>query len=207
MLDLPRDALLAAGVAADRLYEDVASGRHEAGQGWRPVSKPCDLRTPWWSGSSIGSGAILRHLVTLVEDLRHRDVGLKVLAGHGAQIDTTTANGRLVFGIFAAVAEFEAELTHERTRAGLVAARRPPPEDDPGRPPAGHGRAGGANDADHRSGPPLRDPPDDGVSLCPWRWLPHSPRPRPPGPGTLTQRAYRRLYGSRVVEQCSGWAS
>ena len=65
----------------------------------------------------------LRHLVTLVEELRQRDVGFKVLTGQGAQIDTTTANGRLVFGIFAALAEFEAELIRERTRAGLTAAR------------------------------------------------------------------------------------
>jgi DNA invertase Pin-like site-specific DNA recombinase len=46
-------------------------------------------------------GRDLRHLVTTAEDLRLRDVGLKVLAGAGAQIDTTTANGRLAFGIFA----------------------------------------------------------------------------------------------------------
>ena len=44
-------------------------------------------------------------------------------AGTGAEIDTTTANGRLVFGIFAALAEFERELIPERTRAGLAAAR------------------------------------------------------------------------------------
>ncbi len=47
----------------------------------------------------------------------------KVLAGAGAQIDTTTANGRLIFGIFAALSEFEAELIRERTKAGLAAAR------------------------------------------------------------------------------------
>lgn len=46
-----------------------------------------------------------------------------MLAGAGAQIDTTTANGRLAFGIFAAFAEFERELIVERTQAGIVAAR------------------------------------------------------------------------------------
>src|SRR5216683_419044 len=63
------------------------------------------------------------HLINLVEELRQHDVSLKVLAGAGAHIDTTTANGRLVFGIFAALAEFEAELIRERTRARLAAAR------------------------------------------------------------------------------------
>ena len=46
-----------------------------------------------------------------------------MLTGQGAQIDTTTAAGRLVFGIFAALAEFEGELIRERTVAGLKAAR------------------------------------------------------------------------------------
>jgi DNA invertase Pin-like site-specific DNA recombinase len=68
-------------------------------------------------------GRDLRHLVTTAEDLRLRGVGLKVLAGAGAQIDTTTANGRLAFGIFAAFAEFERALITERTTAGLAAAR------------------------------------------------------------------------------------
>ena len=58
------------------------------------------------------------------EDLSARGVGLRVLVGQGAQTDTTTAAGRLVFGIFAAVlAEFERELIRERTLAGLKAAR------------------------------------------------------------------------------------
>jgi len=68
-------------------------------------------------------GRDLRHLVNLVHDLIRRGVGLKVLAGQGANLDTTTANGRLVFGIFAALAEFERELIVERTRAGLASAR------------------------------------------------------------------------------------
>lgn len=46
-----------------------------------------------------------------------------MLVGAGAQIDTTTANGRFVFGIFATLAEFAAELIRERTKAGLTAAR------------------------------------------------------------------------------------
>ncbi len=50
-------------------------------------------------------------------------VGLKVLTGHGAAIDTTTDAGKLVFGIFAALAEFERELISERTLAGLASAR------------------------------------------------------------------------------------
>ncbi len=46
-----------------------------------------------------------------------------MLAGQGANLDTTTANKRLVFGIFAALAEFERELIIDRTRAGLASAR------------------------------------------------------------------------------------
>ena len=63
-------------------------------------------------------------LVNTVQNLSTRGVGLRVLTGQGAQIDTTTAAGRLVFGIFAALAEFERELIRERTLAGLTAAGR-----------------------------------------------------------------------------------
>ena len=68
-------------------------------------------------------GRNLAHLVNTVQDLSARGVGLRVLAGQGAQVDTTTADGRLVFGIFAALAEFERELIRERTMAELKAAR------------------------------------------------------------------------------------
>jgi DNA invertase Pin-like site-specific DNA recombinase len=63
------------------------------------------------------------HLVSTVHDLMERQVGFRVLSGQGASIDTTTANGKLVFGIFAALAEFERELICERTLAGLASAR------------------------------------------------------------------------------------
>jgi len=50
-------------------------------------------------------------------------VGLKVLTGQGAAIDTTTPAGKLVFGIFVALAEFERELISVGTVAGLASAR------------------------------------------------------------------------------------
>lgn len=123
ILDLQCDALLAAGVAPDRLYEDRASGRHDARPGLEACRKALRAGDTLvvWKLDRLGRN--LRHLVTLVEELRDRQVGFKVLTGQGAQIDTTTANGRLVFGIFAALAEFEADLIRERTRAGLAAAR------------------------------------------------------------------------------------
>ena len=68
-------------------------------------------------------GRDLRHLVNTVHDLTARAVGLKVLTGQGAAIDTTTPASKLVFGIFAALSEFERELISERTVAGLAAAR------------------------------------------------------------------------------------
>jgi DNA invertase Pin-like site-specific DNA recombinase len=123
VLDLQRDALLADGVTAERLYEDRASGRRDD----RPGLDAClkSLRTGdalvVWKLDRLGRD--LRHLVNLVHDLTSRGIGLKVLAGEGAAIDTTTANGRLMFGFFAALAEFERELIVERTRAGLASAR------------------------------------------------------------------------------------
>lgn len=114
-LDLQRDALLAARVAPERIYEDLASGRQDARPGLDACLKALQPRNTLvvWKLDRLGRD--LKHLVGLIEELRQREVGLKVLAGTGAHIDTTTANGRLVFGIFAALAEFEAELIRECT--------------------------------------------------------------------------------------------
>ena len=122
-LDLQRDALAVAGVEQERIYEDLASGRHDARPGLTSCVKALQPGNALvvWRLDRLGRD--LGHLVTLAEDLRSRGIGLKVLAGAGAQIDTTTVNGRLAFGIFAAFAEFEHELITERTRAGLAAAR------------------------------------------------------------------------------------
>ena len=122
-LDLQRDALLAAGVEADRLYEDHASGKRDDRTGLDACLKALRSGDTLVAWKLDRLGRDLKHLVTLVDDLTRRGVGLKILAGQGASLDTTTANGKLVFGIFAALAEFERELIVERTRAGLQAAR------------------------------------------------------------------------------------
>jgi DNA invertase Pin-like site-specific DNA recombinase len=122
-LDLQRDALMGAGIPTGQLYEDLASGKRDDRPGLEACLKA--LRSGdtlvVWKLDRLGRD--LRHLVNVVHDLTGRDVGLKVLAGQGANMDTTTANGRLIFGIFAALAEFERELVIERTRAGLASAR------------------------------------------------------------------------------------
>ena len=123
VLDLQRDALLDAGVEEARIYSDLGSGRKDDRPGLAACLKSLQPGNVFvvWKLDRLGRS--LKHLGEVVEDLNRRGVGLQVLTGAGAQIDTTTANRRLVFGIFAALAEFEAELVRERTRAGLAAAR------------------------------------------------------------------------------------
>lgn len=65
-------------------------------------------------------GRSVRQLIELVADLEHRQVGFRSLT---ESIDTTTSGGRVVFHVFAALAQMEAELVSERTLAGLEAAR------------------------------------------------------------------------------------
>lgn len=123
VLDLQRDALLAAEVVAEHLYEDLASGRRDDRPGLAACVKALRKGDTLVAWKLDRLGRDLHHLVNLVHDLTARGVGLKVLAGEGAAIDTTTAAGKLVFGIFAALAEFERALIIERTKAGIAAAR------------------------------------------------------------------------------------
>src|SRR5271156_3416973 len=121
--DLQRDALLAAGVDARHFYEDAASGKRDDRPGLAACLKALregDTLVVW---KLDRLGRDLRHLVNTVHDLTARGIGFKVLTGHGASIDTTSPSGKLVFGIFAALAEFERELIIERTKAGMAAAR------------------------------------------------------------------------------------
>jgi DNA invertase Pin-like site-specific DNA recombinase len=123
VLDLQKDALLSTGVLPEQLYHDVGSGKIDDRQGLTACLKALRAGDTLvvWKLDRLGRN--LKHLVNTVHDLSSREVSFKVLTGQGAQIDTTTAQGKLVFGIFAALAEFERELISERTKAGLDAAR------------------------------------------------------------------------------------
>lgn len=117
-LDLQRDGLEIAG--CEKIFDDVCSGRATQRPG---LDKALEIARAGdalvvWKIDRIGRS--LAHVVGMVSDLQKRGIGLKVLTG---DVDTTTTTGRLVFGIFAPLAEFERDLIHERTMAGLAAAR------------------------------------------------------------------------------------
>lgn len=121
--DLQKDALMAAGVDERNIYIDKASGKRDDRPGLEACLKALregDSLVVWRLDRL---GRSLKHLVATVQDLVERGIGFRVLTGQGANIDTATASGKLVFGIFAALAEFERELIVERTKAGLAAAK------------------------------------------------------------------------------------
>jgi DNA invertase Pin-like site-specific DNA recombinase len=117
-VDLQHDALRKAG--CKRLYTDVASGAKTA----RPALDDMLANTREgdviviWKLDRLGRS--LAHLIELVAELSARGIGVKSL---NDPINTTTAQGRLIFNIFGSLAEFERELIRERTQAGLTAAR------------------------------------------------------------------------------------
>src|SRR5512144_2758492 len=115
---LQLDALAAAGCG--RVFTDHASGALQERVELARVldhARRGDTRVVWRLDRL---GRSLRHLVDTVTELERRGVGFRSLS---ESIDTTTSGGKLVFHIFAALAEFERDLIRERTRAGLVAAR------------------------------------------------------------------------------------
>lgn len=119
-LDMQTDALIKAG--CKKLYTETVSGSGTKSE--RPVLgklmenlRPEDTLVIW---KLDRLGRSLKHLVELVSDLGKRNIGLLSL---NDPIDTTTAQGRLNFNIFASLAEFEKDLIKERTNAGLTAAR------------------------------------------------------------------------------------
>ncbi len=117
-LALQRDALAAAG--CEKVYEDRTSGAKAERPGLAlalEVARAGDTLVVWRLDRL---GRSLKDLIALAEGLDKRGVGLKSLK---EALDTTSSGGRLVFHMFGALAEFERDLTRERTRAGLTAAR------------------------------------------------------------------------------------
>jgi DNA invertase Pin-like site-specific DNA recombinase len=117
-LELQLDALRAAG--CEMVYQDKASGAKTDRPGLDEAFshlRAGDTLVVWRLDRL---GRTLRHLIETVTDLEEKGIGFRSLQ---ESIDTTTSSGKLIFHVFSALAEFERNLTRERTQAGLVAAR------------------------------------------------------------------------------------
>ena len=119
-LDLQADALHNAG--CEQIYEEKASGKTAGAD--RPELAHClralragDILIVWRLDRL---GRSLADLVRTVSDLERRGIGFESLT---ERIETGSAAGRLIFHVFASLAEFERNLIRERTKAGLDAAR------------------------------------------------------------------------------------
>lgn len=115
---MQREALTEAG--CEKLFEEKASGAQRD----RPqllaaldYMREGDTLVVWKLDRLARS---LKQLIETVEMLEDRKIGFRSLT---EAIDTTTSGGKLVFHIFAALAEFERGIIRERTNAGLASAR------------------------------------------------------------------------------------
>lgn len=114
-------ALRAAGIDPERIVVDHASGTREDRPGLTRILEELaagDVLTVW---KLDRLGRSVSHLVSVVNDLGQRGVEFRSLT---EALDTTTPAGRLLFNVVAAVAQFEREMTVERTRAALALARQ-----------------------------------------------------------------------------------
>ncbi len=116
--ELQLDALAVAG--CEQVFHEKISGKDKD----RPELETClkvvrqgDTLVVWRLDRL---GRSLKDLVEIVHALQERGIGFQSLTEN---IDTTNAGGKLVFHVFAALAEFERSLIRERTMAGLAAAR------------------------------------------------------------------------------------
>ena len=128
------EALEEAG--CDAIYADRVSGarrqRPQLGKALEHVQTDDTLVV--WKLDRLGRS--LQHLIKIVTYLDERNVLLQSLA---QRINTRTASGRMIFGIMAVLAEFERELTSERTK--LAGLRRTEKNEKWGRPSIFHNAA------------------------------------------------------------------
>lgn len=117
-LALQQDALEQAGCG--RIFTDTASGAKADRPGLEEAvafARGGDTLVVWRLDRL---GRSLPHLIETIRRLQERGIGFRSLT---EQLDTTTSGGKLVFHVFAALAEFERDVVRERTTAGLAAAR------------------------------------------------------------------------------------
>ena len=117
-LEPQRDALLADG--CEKVFEEKISSRETEREALREAFDYCRKEDVLVVTSLDRLGRSLRELIDLVGELEGRRVGFRSLKEN---LDTSTAGGKLVFHVFASIAEFERELIRERPMAGLKAAR------------------------------------------------------------------------------------
>ncbi len=116
--DLQLDTLTQAG--CQTIYTETMSGakRHRPElEATLKSLRPNDTLVVWRLDRL---GRSLKNLVDIINDLEERGIGFKSLT---ESIDTKSSTGKLVFNIFASLAEFERNLIRDRTSAGLAAAR------------------------------------------------------------------------------------
>ncbi len=116
--ELQRRELRAAG--CERIFEEKISSREESRPQLEAALDYCrkgDVLVVWRLDRL---GRSIKELIELVNGLKERGVGFRSLR---ESLDTTTPGGKLVFHVFASMAEFERAVIRERTMAGLEAAR------------------------------------------------------------------------------------
>jgi DNA invertase Pin-like site-specific DNA recombinase len=119
-LDHQIDALTRAGIPRDRIYVDKVSGTKASRPEWDILLRTLREGDTLYATRIDRFGRSLKHLVLLGEDLKARKINLKVTE---QGIDTTTSEGRLLFGMLAVLAEFYRDLIVANTKDGLEAAR------------------------------------------------------------------------------------
>jgi DNA invertase Pin-like site-specific DNA recombinase len=117
-LEMQKDALEKAGCV--RIFEDKVSGVKEKRAGLEAVLdylREGDTLVVW---KLDRLGRSTQDLLKIVNEIRDKGIEFKSLQ---ESIDTSTSGGKLIFHIFASLAEFERDVIRERTLAGITAAR------------------------------------------------------------------------------------
>ena len=122
-LDLQRDAMIKEGITEERIYEDLGSAQSNDRIGLIQCLKalqPGNTLVVWKLDRLCRN---LKDLLNLIDDLKKRNINLKILNGAEAQIDTNTPMGIMFLTVVGMFAEIEREYIRERTKSGIASAR------------------------------------------------------------------------------------